>query len=180
MANEVEREQTARNPLGSFVNGSSNNNEIDADTKASLELALTQGDYKARVVTGMGDFTIVKWYKNGKAFTTFKRKSGFTNAKALQFLNTMIDLADNKPAPTSVSVSPATATKAPAETQQLTATVLPAEANQEVTWESDDEEVATVDSDGLVTAVAVGEATITATTASGPIKTDTCVITVSE
>lgn len=50
------------------------------------------------------------------------------------------------------------------DTLQLTATVdVTNEADDSVTWSSSDEEVATVDSDGLVTGVAEGSVTITAT-----------------
>lgn len=50
------------------------------------------------------------------------------------------------------------------KTVQLVATVLPADAtNPKVTWKSSDPEVATVNSDGLVTSVGGGEAIITAT-----------------
>ena len=48
-------------------------------------------------------------------------------------------------------------------TQQLTATLIPADATDEIEWESSDTTVATVSSSGLVTAVAYGTATITAT-----------------
>ncbi|WP_099469015.1 Ig-like domain-containing protein [Konateibacter massiliensis] len=59
----------------------------------------------------------------------------------------------------------------------LTATVLPAEAEQAVIWSTSDEAVATV-VDGKVTAVAVGTATITAAVASNGELTATCVVTV--
>jgi uncharacterized protein YjdB len=66
------------------------------------------------------------------------------------------------------------------ETGQLTATVQPADAsNKDVTWSSDNEAVATVDATGKVTAVSVGTANITVTTADGGF-TDTCVITVPQ
>jgi uncharacterized protein YjdB len=62
-------------------------------------------------------------------------------------------------------------------TGALTATTEPADAV--VVWTSDDEAVATV-ADGVVTAVAAGTATITATiTVDGVEYTDTCVVTVS-
>ena len=52
----------------------------------------------------------------------------------------------------------------PEDTATLVATVLPHNADlKTVTWASDDETVATVDEDGVVTAVGVGTATITAT-----------------
>ena len=63
----------------------------------------------------------------------------------------------------------------------LTATVLPETAtNKSVTWTSSNEAVATVDANGVVTAVAVGEATITATTTDGSNKSATCKITVAK
>lgn len=62
-------------------------------------------------------------------------------------------------------------------TATLTATVAPANAtNQTVTWTSSNGEVATI-SDGVVTAMAPGEATITVTTADGG-KTAQCRVTV--
>ena len=63
-------------------------------------------------------------------------------------------------------------------TVQLTPTIAPANATiTTVTWSSDDEGVATVSSTGLVTAVAVGTATITVTTTDGSF-TATCDVTV--
>ncbi len=65
------------------------------------------------------------------------------------------------------------------QTLQLTATVAPTEAtNKTVTWSSDKQEVATVDSNGLVTGVSAGDANITAESADGPKKT--IVVTVTE
>lgn len=63
---------------------------------------------------------------------------------------------------TSIDVTPATATLAPAATQQLTVAYTPAAAyNRRVTYESSDVTKATVNATGLVTAVATGSATIT-------------------
>ena len=62
---------------------------------------------------------------------------------------------------------------------QLTATVLPAEANNKsVSWESNHPEIATVSDAGLVTAVAPGEAIITVTTADGSMQA-ACNVTVA-
>ena len=64
------------------------------------------------------------------------------------------------------------------ETETLTATVRPDNAdNRKVTWSSDKTEVATVDGAGRVTAVKAGEAVVTVTTEDGG-KTATCKVTV--
>lgn len=66
------------------------------------------------------------------------------------------------------------------ETEALTATVAPATAtNKDVTWESSNTAVATVDVFGVVTAVKAGSATITVTTKDGG-KSATCTVTVSD
>lgn len=79
----------------------------------------------------------------------------------------------------SVEVNPPVHAMAPNATKQLTAVVYPTNAaNKNVTWTSDNNAVATVDGTGLVTANAVGTATITATTEDGHY-TDTCVVTVT-
>ena len=63
-------------------------------------------------------------------------------------------------------------------TQTLTATVAPANAtNKSVTWTTSNASVATV-ANGVVTAVGVGSATITATTTNGA-KTASCAVTVA-
>ena len=64
------------------------------------------------------------------------------------------------------------------ETETLTATVKPDNAdNRKVTWSSDKTEIATVDGAGKVTAVKAGEAVVTVTTEDGG-KTATCKVTV--
>ena len=76
---------------------------------------------------------------------------------------------------TSVTVSPTSVTLNPTDTQQLTTTVLPANNTDSLSYSSSATNVATVSNDGLITAKAVGTATITAT--SGGFSA-TCVVTV--
>ena len=81
--------------------------------------------------------------------------------------------------PSSVSVSPSTASVDMGDTVQLTETVLPANAtDKSVAWSSSNTSVATVNSSGLVTGVSVGSATITATTNDGGL-TASCAVTVN-
>lgn len=66
------------------------------------------------------------------------------------------------------------------QSEQLTATVTPDNAtNKNVTWSSNDDTIATVDTNGNVTAVAAGTATITVTTEDGS-HTATCKVTVKD
>ncbi|WP_200859830.1 Ig-like domain-containing protein, partial [Winogradskyella psychrotolerans] len=78
----------------------------------------------------------------------------------------------------SIAVTPATAELQISETLQLIATITPSNAsNQSGEWTSSDESIATVDSNGLVTPVSLGDVTITFTTNDGGF-TDTSEITV--
>ena len=80
---------------------------------------------------------------------------------------------------TGITVSPATLTLEPGETQTLTATVQPSDATDKaVAWKSSKTGVATVDQSGNVTAVAAGECTITATAKDGSGVKGTCKVTV--
>lgn len=95
--------------------------------------------------------------------------------------------------PVTLTITPPTTTKAALATQQLTAVVTDAGGNVltvqqavgadvlsaiTITYESDDTDVATVSASGLITAVATGTCTVTATI-SGTSITDTCAVTVT-
>ena len=68
----------------------------------------------------------------------------------------------------------------PGMSEQLTATISPANAaDKMVSWTSDNTSAVTVDGNGIVYAVAIGSATITATTHDGNL-TATCTVTVRQ
>ncbi|MBR4830134.1 MAG: Ig-like domain-containing protein, partial [Muribaculaceae bacterium] len=82
---------------------------------------------------------------------------------------------------TSITVAPSSLTLDMDQSYQLTATVYPANTtNKAVTWTSSDPAIATVSSDGVVTAVSPGIVNITATTADGSNLSATCKVTVNE
>lgn len=79
----------------------------------------------------------------------------------------------------SIAVNAADNTIKKGRTITVNTTVMPATAtNMDVMWSSSDTEIATVDEDGIVTTVAAGEVTITATAADGSGITGTLALTV--
>ena len=80
---------------------------------------------------------------------------------------------------TGVVLNRSNAQLAVGDTLSLEATIQPGNAsNKAVTWSSDNEAIATVDENGMVTALANGTAVITVTTQDGSL-TDTCTVTVA-
>ncbi len=80
---------------------------------------------------------------------------------------------------TGVTVSPTSTSIVAGQTAQLTATVLPANAdNKNISWSTGDGSIASVDDNGKVTANSVGETTITVTTEDGGF-TASCEVTVT-
>ncbi|MEG1811293.1 MAG: Ig-like domain-containing protein, partial [Clostridia bacterium] len=65
------------------------------------------------------------------------------------------------------------------KTIQLTSSIMPADASQGVRWQSSSPRVATVDSNGLITGIARGTATITATATDGSNRRSTVRINVA-
>lgn len=86
----------------------------------------------------------------------------------------------DKPAPSGVTLNKTELSLFVDASETLTATVAPEDASDKnVTWESDDDTIATVTPDGTVTAVGPGQTIITATT-SDRNRTATCTVTVTQ
>lgn len=120
--------------------------------------------------------------RNAKTYLYLKTNGTEMKVKSFTItLTTGSYTGESTPTVNSVTVSPASATLDPNGTQQLTANVdaTPASADKSVTWTSSDPSVATVSESGLVTAVAQGTATITATSNLDNTKSGTCNITVN-
>ncbi len=75
-----------------------------------------------------------------------------------------------------ITVSEKTVSLHSGDTKQLTTVLAPDDCTDTVSWNSSNEETATVDENGLVTALKPGKAVITAAATSGVI--DTCMVTV--
>ena len=102
-----------------------------------------------------------------------------TVADVLSAYNTALEAQVEVTLVTGVSVAPAQATIRVGNTTTIKAIITPDDATEKaVTWTSSDDTVATVDSNGVVTGVKVGTATITATTMDGSF-TATCEVNVN-
>ena len=156
------------------------------------ELTMTLGDapyqLTATVQPANADNKNVTWSSNNTAVATVvdgvvTAVSGGTAVIGVKTsdgdFTAYCDVTVNYRAPSKVSISPTALTLITiGETALLTATVIPATASQQVNWSSDNEDVVTVSAEGVVKAIAVGSATITATTIDGS-KTATCAVTVA-
>lgn len=81
----------------------------------------------------------------------------------------------------SIKLNKSTLSLTVGQTETLTATISPSDAvDKDYTWSSNSTDVATVDANGKVTAVAVGTATISATANNGSGIKGVCAVTVSE
>ena len=110
-------------------------------------------------------------------------KDAIANAETvtgvLSAYNTALEAQVEVTPVTGVSVTPAQATIRVGNTTTIKAIVTPDDATEKaVTWTSSDDTVATVDSNGVVTGVKVGTATITATTMDRSF-TATCEVNVN-
>lgn len=112
---------------------------------------------------------------------TFTNQIQIANSSGKEY-NVIVFLIEGVAGPvavTGVTLNKTTTSIEAGQSEQLTATVLPANAdNKSVTWSSNNTAVATVDNNGNVSALAAGTATITVTTADGN-KTATCTVTVT-
>ena len=109
-------------------------------------------------------------------FTPEIANAQFFRVQVTQNANVQIQLKVVFAIPTeSVTVTPESVTLNPTNQQQLTTTVLPANRTDSLVYSSSAPAIATVSNNGLITAVTVGTATITATSGSC---SDTCVVTV--
>lgn len=186
--------------LGDWVNGSSgvspgsniqiyspqSSNASDADSVITINNASAYSG-KLDLVPGGGDDNVVRVIVQAYDFTD-SNKTGTVGPTA-EYVDAKghtvtVQASSNVPiaAPviTTINIASTTANLTVGETQQLTAETLDQFGNPidtDLSWASDNAGVATVDTTGLVTAVSVGTADITAS--SGSTTSNISVITVA-
>ena len=159
--------------------------------KTSLSLNVGENStLLATVLPANADNKAVTWSSSNTAIATVDASGKVTAVAAGSAVITVTTTDGGKTATCTVTVTnPAVPVQSVSlnktelslnvgESMTLTATVLPENAdNKAVTWSSSDAAVATVDSNGKVSAVAAGSAVITVKTTDGE-KTATCTVTV--
>ena len=158
--------------------GESYSASLGADGTAPITWDLAEGSSLPDGLSLNSDGTITGTPTTaGTSTFTVKAENDYGN-DSKQFTLT-IEAAANVPVDR-VALSPSTLNLKEDETGTLTATVEPSNAtNKNVTWESSNTSVATVDATGKVTAVSAGTANITVTAQGDSTKSASCTVTVT-
>lgn len=119
-------------------------------------------------------------FSGKKSFSIWAKLVTGTNTYYDQEIYSMKGTKPTEVSVTSVSLNKSTLDIKVGETATLTATINPTNAtNKNVTWKSDNTQIATVDTAGKITAIKEGTAKITVKTKDGNY-TATCIVTVSK
>ena len=152
-----------------------------ADLSGTIAILVDEEEANSTDINGsFSELFTIKFDQIGKyeVKAVLTQNSG---GKSVESKKIEVTVEDQSVEVTDVTVSPgAPDTIVVGDTLQLTATVTPANAaNKKVTWSSDYTSIATVNSNGLVTAVSNGMAFVTAKTEDGDFKS-TAIITVRQ
>ena len=163
-------------PVSSITINGAEPTLVEGDTLI-LTATITPSDASYKTVTwtsSNGTVAIVD--QNGKVTAKSVGTATITATADGETAECTITVEEKVIAVDSITLDPTTGTLLIGDTLTITATVTPDTAtDKSITWTSDNEVVATVDSNGKVTAESVGTATITATAGD---KSATCTITV--
>jgi len=151
----------------------------NSGASASVEMNLFVGNAEVSTETtgstGTNEYEIAEGYQ--EANTQYRLKVTSSHNAQITYIK-YYKKSSGPVSVTGISLDATEATLMVGKTRSLTATIVPANAtNKTVNWTSSDETVATV-TDGVVTAVAEGDATITATSAENSNINATCEVTV--
>ncbi len=162
---------SSKNYLRTETSLSNNSSWSIAITNAGVATITAQGTNTNNLLRYNSSSSIFSCYSSGQGDVSIYKKGGSGGGGSTP---------DPDPIPvTGVSLDITSHTMKEGETVTLTATVTPDDAaDKTVTWKSSDENIAKVNTNGVVTAVSPGNATITVTTTDGG-HTATCTIKVN-
>lgn len=147
------------------------------------QLSLSASAAEVQAALGKNQFVVKVYDADGSvlgyAYKFFTNKIILANGVEVPVVDFSAQTSVPVVSVTSVTLNKSTGAGSPGGSETLVATVLPANAsNPAVTWSTSSAAIATVTSSGVVTLVANGTATITATTVDGT-KTASCTYTVT-
>lgn len=158
---------------GKYISGTSNSNKLNFKATATANtLAYSDG----HVVMTSGEIMVFNTVSGQTRFRYYK-SSTITGGTTYFYPQLYKKVVGPEVAATGIKLSETSLSKEQYKRATLVATLEPADATTEVVWSSSDEAVATV-TNGEVTMVGVGSATITAQAGEG-VKA-TCTVEVSE
>jgi len=142
---------------------------LPADTTDDKTITWSVENSKVAEITANGAEVTITGKKQGETVVTATTANGLTSTCKVEVKEVPI---------TEIKLDVTSKKLESGETQEVNVEYLPADTTDEkaVTWKSSNTDVATVDENGVITAVAGGQADITATTANGV--SATCRITV--
>ncbi len=141
---------------------------VDPESATDRSVKFTSSDTKVATVSDEGVVTAVDYGTATVTITTVD--GGFTDECEV----TVAAVVEG------VTIAPASVELAEGQSVQLSASVSPEGAPQEVEWASFDTNIASVDANGLVTAVAAGTTRISARSKEYPDKQGFCEVTVTQ
>lgn len=160
------------------VNGGGEGEYAAADVTEGTQIGTSQFQ--------MGTYEAYGLVKNGMLYLNFNIADGnnisWLSIKNIKYTKVRdLTAEESFTAPTGIELDKTSVSLKTGEVVTLVATVTPDEADDKtVSWTSSDENVATVDANGVVTTVNAGTATITATAKFGDNVTATCTVTVTD
>ncbi|MDR3137708.1 MAG: leucine-rich repeat protein [Tannerellaceae bacterium] len=137
-------------------------------------------DIPATVFPNDADESEISWVSKDPTIVAVQEEGGFEALKlgTVQLIastaNGFTDTCEVKVGASAIRLNVKAINLQEGTTYPLSVSFVPVLANDEITWSTSDPSVAIVDTKGLVTAVGVGEAKITASTGA---RTDTCTVT---
>lgn len=142
---------------------------LPADTTDDKTITWSVENSKVAEIAANGAEVTITGKKQGETVVTATTANGLTSTCKVEVKEVPI---------TEIKLDVTSKKLEPGETQEVNVEYLPADTTDEkaVTWKSSNTDVATVDENGVITAVAGGQADVTATTANGV--SATCRITV--
>lgn len=161
----------------SAIGLSSTNISLNVGSKQTLTATITPSDVTNKSISWTTSDSSIATVSNG-VVTAVSPGIATITAKTYNGKSAKCTITVKQVEPTSITLNKSSLSLNEGDTYQLSATIYPSNAaNKTVTWTSSNTSVVSVDSNGRVSAKAIGSATITAKTVNN--KVATCTITVS-